>query len=459
MRRRVCIIGGGISGLATAWALSRHPDGYDVHLFERNPRLGGNAVTVDFPCTGGGTVPVDISVTAFIPSVYQNFMELMAHCGVETVPTRFSYSVHYGDGVYAHDFDSPLSAALQADIQRFRRLLRLLGRFNALNRRPRVVPSLLNPFNYVSMRRMLDLWGVSDAFRHQVLKPLFVNFVLASGVFDMPASLFSRYLDFFDVEHATPMVTWNGGTRAIYDRMAEDLGDRVHLNREAQRVFRDRHGVTVRDRAGRDERFDDVVFACPADQALALLDAPSRRERLVLGAVRYDDSLHGLAVAHTDGSVLPDDPTRALETRSTFVRRCGARPDDYEVTYIMHNQQPWARASGVPCLVTYNPQGTIDESKIIARVRFRHVVHDVFHTTVLLGLLPFLQGRRRTWFCGGHTLVNSQEHGLLSGLAVARRLGAAYPFAHNPDAAAWFDFYGRIMHGRAFPTHHPRTGS
>ena len=29
---------------------------------------------------------------------------------------------------------------------------------------------------------------------------MFVNFLMATNVFDMPASLFARYLEFFDIE-------------------------------------------------------------------------------------------------------------------------------------------------------------------------------------------------------------------------------------------------------------------
>ena len=43
---------------------------------------------------------------------------------------------------------------------------------------------------------------------------MFVNFLMATNVFDMPASLFSRYLEFFDIETATPMQTWGGGHAA-----------------------------------------------------------------------------------------------------------------------------------------------------------------------------------------------------------------------------------------------------
>ena len=60
------------------------------------------------------------------------------------------------------------------------------------------------PFNYISMHRVLDLGRFSDDFRYKVLKPMFINFVLATHIFDMPAALFARYLEFFNIESATP---------------------------------------------------------------------------------------------------------------------------------------------------------------------------------------------------------------------------------------------------------------
>jgi predicted NAD/FAD-binding protein len=454
--QRIAIVGGGISGLAAAWALRRHPDRFEIDLYERSPRIGGNAVTIDVPQRDGPAIPVDVSVTACVASVYHNYLELLRHLGVDLVPTRFSYAVRYGTDVYAHDFDSELSRRLRVDIARFRSLLRFLAYFNALNARPSLVLAAANPFNYVSMGRMLDLWRVSPEFRIKVLKPLFINFVLTSGAFGMPASLFSRYLDFFDIERSTPMSTWRGGTRAIYERLTAGFSDRILLGRAATRVVRNTQSVTVHDDAGTSERFDQVIFACNANDSLAVLDEPTLAERLILGRVRYDRTIHEHAVVHTDGSVLPDDAMQISQTRTTYVLHHGDRPDNYEVTYIMHNQQPWAHGSDRPCLVTYNPVQSIDENRILARLSFQHVLHDVRHTTVLLNLLPFLQGRRRTWHCGAHTTVNSQEHCFLSGLAVARQLGADYPFSNNKDATRWFNFYGRLAHGFRFRCASPR---
>ncbi|MCC6522491.1 MAG: FAD-dependent oxidoreductase [Polyangiaceae bacterium] len=450
MAKRICIVGGGIGGLGAAWALHQHPDQFDFQVWEKNDRLGGNAMTVDIPQTEGPPIPIDVSVTAFIPSVYQNYLELLERYGIEQLPTRFSYTVHYGDGVYAHDFESALRDELRAEIEKFQKLLRFLSRFNFLNKRPSLLTSFVNPFNYVTMKRVLDVAGISTAFRYKILKPLFVNFVLATNVFDMPASMFARYLEFFDIERATPMVTWNQGTRNIYAKMTAAFRDRIHLGRGVARIVRDGDGVRVRDEQGREERFDEVILACNANQALMMLEPASAGERWVLGAVRYESELHNHAVIHTDESVLPKDATEALATRSNFIVQYGARPDNYEITYIMHNQQPWAKRSDRPCLVTYNPIHKIDESKVVKRWWFQHVVHDVFHTVVLLNAFPFLQGKQHTWFCGAHTVVNSQEHCFISGLAVARQLGADYPFAHNREAAEWFNFYGRLMHGPSF---------
>jgi predicted NAD/FAD-binding protein len=441
------VVGGGISGLGAAWALARDRARFEVALWEKNDALGGNAVTVEMPQADGSRIPVDISVTAYVPTVYHHYVLLLERFGIAQVPTRFSYRVRHGADSYAHDADSPLKQELAHEIRRFRALLAALRRFHFLSESPSRWRASLNPFNYVSMGRLLDLCGFSADFRFKVLKPLFVNFVLASALFDMPASLFSRYLDFFDLEGSTPMVTWDQGTANLYRRMAAELPE-VHLGRGVRTIARDSGGVTVHDLAGRAERFDAVVLACNADQALAMLERPSRLEAWLLSSVRYDTQLHHRAVVHSDPAVL-GEPADTLATRSNYVEQHGGRPDNYAITYLMHNQQPWARRSDRPCLVTYTAGGPIDESTEIARRTFQHVVHDVFHVAVLLNAFQWIQGRRRTWHCGAHTAINSQEHGLISGLAAAHQLGADYPF-DDPQARRWFNFWGRTMFGARF---------
>ena len=447
--RRIAIVGGGISGLAAAWALDRHPDRFDFRLFEAQDKVGGNAVTADMPQDDGSSIPFDISVTACIPSVYHHILLLLQRFDIELVETRFSYSVKYRGQVYAHDFDSEIREELHAEIAKFQRILKRLHWFGALNRSQSKCVNALNPFNYISMGTVLNLAGFSGDFRYKVLKPMFVNFLMATNVFDMPASLFSRYLEFFDIETATTMHTWDQGTRRIYENLTAKFEDKIYLNRPVRKVYRQPSGVVIEDEHGVKEAFDEVILACNANQTLMMLEKPTMLERYILSSVRYDSELHNHTLVHSDPTVLPDNEVKPLKTRSNHIEQYGTRPDNYEITYIMHNQQPWANRSDKPCLVTYNPISEIDSQKIIGRWWFQHIVHDVRHVAWLIHLFRFIQGKRRTWHCGAHTLVNSQETCFVSGLAAARQLGADYPF-DDPEARRSFNYYGGILYGWRF---------
>ena len=155
MARRVAIVGGGVSGLGAAWALHHHPDRFDFRLYEARSQLGGNAVTADMPQDDGSSIPFDISVTALIPSVYHHILLLLERFGIELLDCRFNYSVRYGDGIYAHDFDSDIREQLQPEIEKFQRMLRMLHRFGWLTSSRSKFLNALNPFNYVSIVPML----------------------------------------------------------------------------------------------------------------------------------------------------------------------------------------------------------------------------------------------------------------------------------------------------------------
>ena len=449
MPRKVAIIGGGVSGLGTAWALHHHPEQFDFRIYEAQSRIGGNAITVDMPQEDGSSIPFDISVTACIPSAYHHIVLVMQQYGIDLVDTRFSYSVKYKGGVYAHDYDSDIRRQLLPEIEKFQKLLRRLQWFGRLNHTKSALLNALNPFNYVSMGTLLNLGRFSGDFRYKILKPMFVNFLMATNVFDMPAALFSRYLEFFDIETATPMQSWDQGTRRVYENLSAEFRDKIYLERPVRKVYRRENEVVVEDENGNREAYDDVVFACNANQTLMMLDQPTLLETSMLSSVRYESELHNHTIVHSDASVLPDTEVRELDTRSNHIEQYGVRPDNYEITYIMHNQQPWAKHSDKPCLVTYNPISRIDEAKVIKKWWFQHIVHDVPQVALLVLMFRFIQGKRRTWHCGAHTLINSQETCFVTGLVTAKQLGADYPF-QDSEARKWFNFYGRMMYGWRF---------
>ena len=64
-------------------------------------------------------------------------------------------------------------------------------------------------------------------------------------------------------------------------------------------------------------------------------------------------------------------------------------------------------------------------------------------------MFRFIQGKRGSWHCGAHTLINSQETCLVSGLAAARHVGADYPF-EDDEARRVFNYYGGVMYEWGF---------
>ncbi|MCB0386978.1 MAG: FAD-dependent oxidoreductase, partial [Bdellovibrionales bacterium] len=95
--KSVAIVGGGIGGLTAAYFLSRK---YQVKLFEKSSRLGGNAYT--YVSKDGQYL--DIAVAAFGKAGYHHFYALLHDLGIETRLCANSYmSLHNldsQDGLY-----------------------------------------------------------------------------------------------------------------------------------------------------------------------------------------------------------------------------------------------------------------------------------------------------------------------------------------------------------------------
>ena len=188
------------------------------------------------------------------------------------------------------------------------------------------------------------------------------------------------------------MQTWDQGTRRIYENLSAGFRDSIHLNRPVRKVYRHGTHVVVEDEDGVLETFDQVILACNANQSLMLLDQPTMLERYILSSVRYDRELHN-GKQSSIGMPLSSQRTTVQALRhqeQLHIEQYGAKPDNYEVTYIMHNQQPWAGRSDKPCLVTYNPVSRIDEQKIVGRWWFQHVVHDVRQVALLVPLFRLI---------------------------------------------------------------------
>jgi predicted NAD/FAD-binding protein len=230
--------------------------------------------------------------------------------------------------------------------------------------------------------------------------------------------------------------TVEGGSRAYVEKIAAPFADRIKLNARVVEVRRTPAGVLVRDAHGRQARYDAVVVAAHANEALAMLAEPTAAEREVLGAFRYS---RNLAVLHEDATLMP----RRRGAWSAW-NHIGVRGDTHGfcVTYWMNSLQ--GLNTDRQLFVTLNPCRVIAPDKIVRTDTYDHPLFDGPALTAQKRLWS-LQGEGGVWFCGAHFGAGFHEDGLQAGLAVAEAVGAA----RRPWRVA--DESGRIHLGPAEP--------
>jgi predicted NAD/FAD-binding protein len=414
-QKSIAIVGTGISGMSAAWLLSQR---HKVTVYECDRRIGGHSNTVT---VGGakGEIAVDTGFIVYNELTYPNLTALLEHLGVPTQLSDMSFAVSMANGDLEYSGNN--LAGLFAEKRnlfrpRFWSMLRDLQRF--YREAPRDLAQLQE--FHTTLGDYLDAGAYGAAFRDDHLLPMASAIWSApkKQILDYPAASFIRFHDnhgLLRLRNRPPWRTVTGGSRAYVERLTQSYKDRIRLAAGVTAVHRSEDGVKIRDRSGAVETFDDVVIACHADQALAMLDVPTTDERRLLGAFRYSDNL---AVLHSDPALMPK--RRAVWSSWNHIGTERADNDCPTVTYWMNSLQNIPGET--PFFVTLNPQRAPRHEHY--RETYAHPLFDAAAIAAQARLWS-LQGRRNTWFCGAYFGAGFHEDGLQAGLAVAEALGGA----------------------------------
>lgn len=444
--KRVAIIGGGAAGMACAWSLSRFPDKFDVDVWEALPNTGGVATTSKV----GEGMELNDQVQGGAPS-YRNNLLFFKEFGFEPhqVDLRIAFGV--GGSAWTNHSDSELVRRLQPDIERFGRALKWVHRLEMV-------------FLFVPICKVLSWWGFSDEFSYEMVFPLtalffgtgnqtpYVSAAVVARVFlDPQLRLFQyspkRLLDEVPSMFAFPKLG------EVFGTIAAKINATIRTSARVDKVVRSGGKVCVTDTAGITVEYEEVVFACGAEEALRMLDAPSWMERRLLPRVEYFDDL---IVTHKDEAYMRSHYTFIPEHKDMYFVR--TNPEDrsqIEMSFDLSAYQPHLsdQASVFQSIFLDRAQeqhwtvGAIDSTKILKQRWTRQFAHTYRHFSKWVPWVRFLQGEQHTWYCGSYTLINTHEIAVMSGLAVAERLGAPYPFGHDDLATQQFDMYLKLAHG------------
>ncbi|MFS0519762.1 FAD-dependent oxidoreductase [Nostoc sp. UIC 10607] len=321
---RIAVIGGGASGMVTAYLLDKQ--GHHVTVFERQPMLGGHIRTLNKnvqPNQSDCNEMLESGVLEF-PTVFHHFVALMQELGVELEPIRVGSALFPKDGIPF--FSKVTNENNYTGIQRLIEYLR----FDTLHARS------VGLWLKTRFAQMEDFYAqpLSQYVNNQSISNTWLK-LLTMYSYSMPFEL----IDNFPAEMAMPMlrdylsVKWlriKGGVYSYIEKILERFKGEVLLNVEIVNIERSPDGVKIKRSASggsaslrsrsvsqtdaprsllprsgtlsQDEiqEFDKVVFATPPDQVMALLADPTDAEIKRFSGWKAN---YATTTIHTDSSM------------------------------------------------------------------------------------------------------------------------------------------------------------
>ncbi|NKB90441.1 MAG: FAD-dependent oxidoreductase [Acidobacteria bacterium] len=416
-RERIAVIGAGAAGLTSAYLLQQR---FDVTLFERDERLGGHVNTVPIPDGSDAGTPVDTGFIVFNERNYPNFCRLLDRLGVawRESDMSFSYTSEISGLQYAGTGADGLFAQRANLVSpRFWRLLAAIMLFCRRGRQALKGKTLGN----ATLGDFLDECAFSDVLAADYVIPMAASIWSASrtDIRDFPAAAILHFFDNHGLLDVRDRITWRtveGGSKTYVDALLGSFSGEVVTGARIAAVQRGVAGPTLQMEDGHTDRFDHVVLATHADQALALLEDPCNDETSLLGAWRYSRSL---AVLHTDTALLPSN-SRAWA--SWNYRRTTATGDAEPVHLSYHMNQLQGLATEREYIVTLNPPVDISPAKVIGSYNYTHPCYD-HRSMATQGPLQALSGSRNTYYCGAYLGYGFHEDAVRSAVDVAAKFG------------------------------------
>jgi uncharacterized protein len=423
-KKKIAIVGAGISGLAVAHSLKKHAD---ITIYEAGAYFGGHANTVDIclPTPDGMvTHGVDTGFLVFNERTYPNLIRLFAELGVETSLSDMSFSVKvpkaWGDETLewsGSNLDTVFAQRKNMIRPKFLKMLAEVLRFNTLCRQ------IAEQNQEAEMRQSLSVFltqhRFTEVFKNWYFLPMMgcIWSCPTDQMLAFPVATMIRFCHnhgLIQVNNRPRWFTVTGGSRNYVQKIVAELPDK-RLNTPVELIERDLDGVTVITQ-GLAERFDEVVLCTHSNQALRMLSAPAASETRVLSAIRYQDNV---AVLHTDEKVLP---TRRKAWAAWNYERAENNSQESSrvcLHYLLNKLQPLPYEQAV--VVSLNPTRSIDPTQVIQRFNYAHPVFDLAAMDAQQEMKQ-LQGQQHTWYAGAWLGYGFHEDGLKSGLLVAQEL-------------------------------------
>ena len=409
---KIAVVGSGISGLSAAYYLSKK---HHVDLFEKEDHFGGHSHTIDLNLDTK-KIAVDIGFIVFNFKTYPNLINFFKENKIDIEKSDMSFSVSVENtnfeycgkglnGIFSNRsnlfdlkflrmfFDIISFYKKCDDIKKFDEIT-TLGNYLIKNK-------LSKEFiNYHLIPMVSAIWSMPPYESNKMPLKFFLKFFQNHGLFKL--------------SNRPQWYTVTNRSRTYVEKIISKLSGEYFKNYAVTKIISKSSGVDLY-YGGKSEFFnyDKVVLANHADEALSIIENPSKDEKKILSNFNYKENF---AYIHTDETVMPKNRKAWCSWNSLMSK------DDIEknsITYWLNLLQNLKCEENI--FLTLNPYFEIDKSKILKKVKFTHPYFDQAALD-FQSELKNLQNKRNILFCGSYFGYGFHEDGIKSSIEMLKNL-------------------------------------
>ena len=411
---KIAVIGSGISGLSSAYYLSKK---HKVDLFEKQDRFGGHSYTLDVKLNEKEKVAVDAGFMVFNKITYPNLINFFKENEIEIEKSDMSFSVsvkgtnieYCGKGLNGI-FSNRGNLLNLKFVKMFFEIINFYKRCEKLNS---------NNIEKITLGEYLTKIGKSKYFIDYHIIPM-VSAIWSMPPFEasqMPLTFFLSFFKnhgLFKLKDRPQWYTVSNRSKTYVDKILSKVSGEYFKNYEINKIIRDNNGVKVY--YGSENEFfnyDKVILASHADESLKIISDITNKEREILSNFKYKPNK---AVIHSDENLMPLNKNAWCSWNSSL------NPDNKEqssVTYWLNQLQNLKTDKNI--FLTINPFVEIASDKIYHKIDFTHPYYDE-KALQNQSNLKTIQNKNNTLFAGSYFGYGFHEDGIKSSIEMLKTL-------------------------------------
>ena len=412
---KIAVIGSGISGLSSAYYLSKK---HKVDLFEKQDRFGGHSYTLDVAYSDKEKVAVDIGFMVFNKVTYPNLIKFFDENDIQIEKSDMSFSVTVKDsnieycgkglnGIFSNrqNLFNFKFVKMFFEILNFYKNCENLSTNNldkhiTLGEYLKKIKKSKFFIDYHIIPMVSAIWSMPPYEASQMPMVFFLNFFKNHGLFKL--------------KNRPQWYTVSNRSKTYVNKILSNISGEYFKNYEINKIIRENNLIKVY--YGSENEFftyDKVVLASHADETLNIISDLTTHESEILSNFKYRKNK---AVIHSDESSMPKNRKAWCSWNSSLNPKNNQQSS---VTYWLNQLQNLKINKNI--FLTINPFFDINPDVIYNTIDFAHPYYDE-KALENQSKLSSIQNINNTLYAGSYFGYGFHEDGIKSSIDMLKTL-------------------------------------